>query len=357
VFALADYDYRLPAERIAQSPAASRDASRLMHLGRYTGEPSHHVFSDLPALLRPGDLLVMNDTAVIPGRLAGRKADTGGRVEVLVVDFAGGLPEPRRPETFTCVCLVRAAKRTPPGTRLQFAGGLSAEILDRGEDGLHTLRFSGPQPFARLLDLVGRVPLPPYIRRAEATEQARASDRHAYQTVYARRRGAIAAPTAGLHFSLPLMDALRRMGVALAYLTLHVGYGTFLPVRVRDIREHRMHAERFTLPQETAAALRAARSRGGRVVAVGTTSLRTLEFMAAADGSVDAGSGQCDLFIYPGYRFRVVDALLTNFHLPQSTLLMLVAAFAGRERILDAYATAIAEGYRFYSYGDAMLIA
>jgi S-adenosylmethionine:tRNA ribosyltransferase-isomerase len=351
---LADYDFLLPPERIAQQPARRGEACRLLHLRRDAADVGHHRFGELPGLLRAGDVLVLNDTAVISGRLHGRKP-SGGRVEVLVVDYAGGREDAGIAGGFVCRCLLRGARQLGPGARLAFDQGLEAEVL-AFDDGLHTLRFSGPAPFAEMLERVGHVPLPPYIQRPQGAP-ADSDDRQTYQTVYARQQGAIAAPTAGLHFTPGLLARLRAAGVALAFLTLHVGHGTFLPIRSADIRDHRMHAERFHLSSESAACIDRARAAGGRVVAVGTTCVRTLEHQAAADGSLRPGAGWCDLYIYPGFRFRVVDAMITNFHLPRSTLLLLVSALAGRERVLAAYREAIAMNYRFYSYGDAMLIS
>jgi S-adenosylmethionine:tRNA ribosyltransferase-isomerase len=346
VFALADYDYELPEALIAQKPAAERDRARLLRVERATGRISHHRFDAIGDLLAPGDLLVANDTAVVPARLLGRK-ESGGQVEVLLVDYAGGRSDGGR---FCCACLIKSSKPVRAGTRIRFEDGLVGEVTERGEEGWQVV-FSGGGDARDLLERVGHVPLPPYIRRADAP-----ADRQAYQTVYAARRGAAAAPTAGLHFTERLLAALGARGIRMAFLTLHVGYGTFAPVRTEDIRRHRMHAERFTLPQATAEAVAAAKREGRRVVAVGTTVVRTLEAAAGADGRVAAGSGLCDLFIYPGYRFKAVDAMITNFHLPKSTLLMLVSAFAGRDFILSAYREAVRRGYRFFSYGDAMVV-
>jgi S-adenosylmethionine:tRNA ribosyltransferase-isomerase len=346
VFALADYDYELPEALIAQKPAAQRDRARLLRVERATGRISHHRFEAIGDLLAPGDLLVANDTAVVPARLLGRK-ESGGQVEVLLVDYAGGRPDGGR---FCCACLIKSSKPVRAGTRIRFEDGLLGEVTERGEEGWQVV-FSGGGDARDLLERVGHVPLPPYIRRADAP-----ADRQAYQTVYAARRGAAAAPTAGLHFTERLLAALGARGIRMAFLTLHVGYGTFAPVRTEDIRRHRMHAERFTLPQATTEAVAAAKREGRRVVAVGTTVVRTLEAAAGADGRVAAGSGLCDLFIYPGYRFKAVDAMITNFHLPKSTLLMLVSAFAGRDFILSAYREAVRRGYRFFSYGDAMVV-
>ncbi len=350
MYALTDYDYDLPRDRVAQVPLADRDGSRLLRLDRRSGGIAHHRFREIDGLLAPGDVLVVNDTAVVPGRLFGKK-ESGGRVEVLILDFAppaNGAPPVHR-------CLVRASKRPRPGARLLFDLGLTGEVLSAEGDACR-IRFTGAGDFDRVLHEIGVVPLPPYIRR-DPGSAPEVDDRNRYQTVYASAKGAVAAPTAGLHFTEDLLARLRDRGVAVAPLTLHVGHGTFLPVRADDIRAHRMHAERFVFPSETAAAVNRAKEQGGRVVAVGTTCVRTLEFLADGAGRVRSGAGACDLFIYPGYRFRVVDVMVTNFHLPQSTLLMLVSAFAGRDSILSAYRTAVDEGYRFYSYGDAMFIA
>jgi S-adenosylmethionine:tRNA ribosyltransferase-isomerase len=349
MYALSDYDYDLPPERIAQAPASCRTDARLLVLGRRTGVTAHRTFGDLLDYLRRPDLLVINDTEVIPGRLIGRKA-SGGRVEVLILDYAGGRSEGDR---FFCRCLVKAAKPPRPGTLLFFDDALAAEVL-AGSAGIFTLRFDFTGSFDDHLYRIGRVPLPPYIRRGAVDPLP--SDRYDYQTVYAGQKGAVAAPTAGLHFSNELLSAIRAQGTDIVTVTLHVGYGTFEPVRVDDIRAHRMHAERYHLSVQAAERINGARARGGRIVAVGTTCVRTLEFCADAGGRVTGGSGTCNLFIVPGYRFKAVDGLITNFHLPKSTLLMLVAAFAGKKPVLDAYAEAIREKYRFFSYGDAMLI-
>nr|WP_281432476.1 tRNA preQ1(34) S-adenosylmethionine ribosyltransferase-isomerase QueA [Desulfatitalea alkaliphila] len=338
-----DYDYVLPEELIAQKQVALRDRSRLMRLCRRTGAVHHHRFDDIADLLAPGDVLVLNNTRVVPGRLLGRK-ETGGKVEVLILDYAQGAAR----GVFTC--MLKASKRPRTGSRLHFERGLTAEVV-AVNDQTATLSFSGAADFEQTLDAIGHMPLPPYIRREDG-----AADRDTYQTVYATQKGAIAAPTAGLHFTRPLLDRLTERGIRTVQLTLHVGYGTFVPVRCDDIRQHRMHSEWFTLPPETAAAINAAKQQGHRVVAVGTTCVRTLEFCATAQGTVTPRSGACDLYIYPGYHFKLVDAMITNFHLPKSTLLMLVSAFAGRERILRAYGEAVKERYRFFSYGDGMII-
>jgi S-adenosylmethionine:tRNA ribosyltransferase-isomerase len=350
MYDIKDYQYELPSELIAQKPLPQRDSSRLMVVERGSGHRTHCRFKDLAGWLREGDLLVLNNTAVVPARLIGTK-ETGGKVEVLLIDY----PDRATPNTDSTAivldCLVKAAKRPKPGSKLNFDHRLQGTVLAE-LDGRQRIAFSGPDDFESLLERTGRVPLPPYIRNGIDDEQ----DRVNYQTVYASIKGAVAAPTAGLHFTDALLDQLRRIGVDIVALTLHVGYGTFAPVRVQDIRQHRMHAEPVTIPVSTADAVNAARDEGRRVIAVGTTSVRSLEFAAAGTGRIQPGQHHCDLFIYPGYRFKAVDGMITNFHLPGSTLLMLVSAFTGREQILSAYAGAIRRRYRFYSYGDAMLI-
>ncbi len=347
------YDYELPEELIAQAPAREREDSRLLVLDRVAGTVSHRLFSDLADLLVPGDLLVMNDTRVIRARLTGVK-DTGGACEVLVMDFPGGMEEARRSGVFTSPCLVRSSKPPRPGGLIHLDGGPTARILS-GADGIYTLAFSFGADAGEVLERIGRVPLPPYIRRPGGGPGG--DDAERYQTVYARDPGAVAAPTAGLHFSEALLGRLRERGVETANVTLHVGYGTFSPVRVADVRQHRAHPERATLPPETAEAVNRAVSEDRRVVAVGSTSTRTLEFFAGESGLVRPGSEHCDLTILPGHRFRVVKALITNFHLPKTSLILLVSAFAGRERILAAYREAVALRYRFFSYGDATFLS
>ncbi len=353
MFAIDDYDYHLPEGLIAQRPAASRDQSRLLVLDRRSGRLGHHRFRELEQLLNPGDLLVVNNTAVIPGRLLGRKA-TGGRAEVLILDYAAGLRHSRSQGAFVCDCLVKSAKRPRPGTVITFEDGLEARV-ESAVNGTCRLNFPDGKALEALLPKIGRVPLPPYIRR-QPGQAPPCDDTHAYQTLFAEHKGAIAAPTAGLHFTPEVVRALAAKGVNIVAITLHVGYGTFSPVRVTDIRQHPIHSEWYHIPQPVAEAVNRARDEGRRVVAVGTTSVRTLEFASDDNGRLTPGSGPCDLFIYPGYRFRQVDAMITNFHLPRSTLLMLVSAFAGRERVLAAYVEAIARQYRFFSYGDAMLL-
>ncbi len=354
MFDLEDYAYVLPEDRIAQKPCDRRDASRLLRLGRSTGAVSHHVFGELPGFITPGDVLVVNDTKVIPGRLLGRK-DTGGKAEVLILSYAESLAAQEAPEEFYCTCLVKCSKKPRVGSMLYFDEGLRAEIVAPESDH-YRLKFTCDGDFDTILNRTGRVPLPPYIHRSARDSGASSADSASYQTVYAAAKGAIAAPTAGFHFTPDLMLRLKEKNVRIVALTLHVGYGTFIPVRVSDIRKHRMHHETFRIGADAATAINDAKASGHRVIAVGTTSVRTLEYCADANGTLAPRAGSCDLFIYPGYRFKVVDAMITNFHLPRSTLLMLVSAFAGRNHILEAYAEAIASGYRFYSYGDAMLI-
>jgi S-adenosylmethionine:tRNA ribosyltransferase-isomerase len=339
------FDYRLPPARIAQEPAEPRDAARLLVLDRSTGGYRDGHVRDVGALLRPGDCLVVNDTRVVPARLLGEIGGTGRPAEVLLVrEQPGGEWE----------ALVRPARHCPPATVLILADGRArAVVTGTGDAGRRRLRLEWPGTVADLLAAHGLPPLPPYIRRYRKPD---GEDERRYQTVYAARDGAVAAPTAGLHFTPELLDALRAGGIEIQALTLHVGPGTFRPVRVARVSDHRMEPEAYEVSEAVSRGVTAARRERRRVVAVGTTTVRALESAAAAEGSLSPGAGWTDLTITPGYRFRVVDALLTNFHLPRSSLLLLVAAFAGRERILAAYHHAIAAGYRFYSYGDAMLI-
>ena len=353
MYALSEYNYELPPELIAQQPAHRRDESNLMVMERQSGELSHCRFKLLDHFLKPGDVLVVNNTAVIPGKLVGRK-ESGGKAEVLICSYSGNGDSGDIKAHQLYPCLVKAARPLKPGSLLYFDEGLSAKVVERN-NGTYLIRFHAEGDFESLLDRIGQMPLPPYIRRS-AKGAPPCDDRAAYQTVYATEKGAIAAPTAGLHFTTELLAKLKAGGIGIAPLTLHVGYGTFLPVRSQDIRLHRMHAESYSIPMRAAEMINSARSAGQRVVAVGTTSVRTLEYVSDSAGYVRAGNGCCDLFIYPGYRFKAVDAMITNFHLPQSTLLMLVSAFAGREKVLHAYREAIRRRYRFYSYGDAMLI-
>jgi S-adenosylmethionine:tRNA ribosyltransferase-isomerase len=334
-----DFDFDLPPELIAQFPAQERRQSRLLHLDGANGALEDGQFSDLPKFLKPGDLLVFNDTRVIKARLFGVK-DSGGKLEVLIE---------RVLDEHHALAHIRASHAPKPGSGLLLAGEIAATVEERQGE-LYRLRFAGETPLLELLEQYGSLPLPPYITHApEALDETR------YQTVYARQPGAVAAPTAGLHFDPAMLETLEKMGVKTAYVTLHVGAGTFQPVRVEDIAEHHMHSEWYTVPQQAVDLIRLARAEGGRVMAVGTTSLRALE-SAAAGGELEAGSGETNIFIFPGYRFRVVERLLTNFHLPKSTLLMLVSAFGGMENIRRAYRHAVENRYRFFSYGDAMLI-
>ena len=343
---VSDLDFELPEELIAQVPAEPRDASRLLVLARSGGEPRHLRFADLPDLLSPGDLLVLNDSRVIPARLVGRR-ESGGRVEVLLVepmpDSPSGGPARWR-------AMAQASKSIRIGSRLDF-DGLGAEVEGVEGEGFYAIRFDRDgQSLDQELQRVGRMPLPPYIRREPGD-----ADRVRYQTVVASHPGSVAAPTAGLHFTPELLARLGDRGVAWTTVTLHVGPGTFLPVRARRLEEHRMHSERYDVPAGAADAFKATRAGGGRVVAVGTTAVRTLESSFAGDG-LRSGTGRTDIFIRPGHAFRAVDGLVTNFHLPRSTLLALVCAFGGTSRILDAYRSAVAARYRFFSYGDAMTI-
>ncbi|MFO7784927.1 MAG: tRNA preQ1(34) S-adenosylmethionine ribosyltransferase-isomerase QueA [Thermodesulfobacteriota bacterium] len=350
MYDIKDYQYDLPEGLIAQEPAPRREESRLLLMDRERNALFHHRFLDLPGLLAPGDLLVLNDTRVVPARLYGRK-ETGGRVEILVLDVA----ENGRPESAVRRCLVKASKRPRPGARIDFGQGVWGTVEEVESDGVVRMAFSGPVDPDSFMAERGVMPLPPYIHRAPNDPRA-SLDRDRYQTVYAGSRGAIAAPTAGLHFTGGLLERLNRAGIGHVNLTLHVGHGTFSPVRSRDIREHSVGPEYYRIPPETAEAVNRARSRGQRVIAVGTTVVRTLETAAGHDGRIASGRGRTGLMITPGYRFRVVDGLITNFHLPGSSLLFLVSAFAGLEKTLKAYRMAVTEQYRFYSYGDAMLI-
>lgn len=337
-----DFYYDLPERLIAQTPLDHRDASRLLALNKDTGGIQHRHFYDLPDFLRPGDTLVLNNSRVIPARLLGARADTGYPVElVLLTDRGDGVWE----------CLTRPGKKCREGAELSFGDGrLTATVESVLPDGGNRLiRFHYEGIFLEILDQLGMMPLPPYIKE-------KLDDPERYQTVYSKTPGSAAAPTAGLHFTPELLDKLTAMGVNLAYVTLHVGLGTFRPVKVDDVRDHVMHAEFYMLDEDNAAIINNTRRQGGRIFAVGTTATRTLETIAAEDGTVRACSGWTNIFIYPGYRFKAVDCLVTNFHLPESTLMMLISAFAGRERIMHAYQVAVEQEYRFFSFGDSMLI-
>ncbi len=336
-----DYSFELPRELIAQDPLEERSSSRLLVLDKRTGAVSHHVFREIGDFLRPGDCLVLNDTRVIPARLLGEREGTGAHVELLLL---------KRKSGDVWETLVRPGKKCRPGTRLTFGDGmLKAEILDTVEEGNRLVRFDYEGIFEEVLDRLGEMPLPPYITH-------KLQDRNRYQTVYARHEGSAAAPTAGLHFTKELLDRLEGKGIGIAYVTLHVGLGTFRPVKEENVLEHHMHTEHYEVSREAADTINRTKAQGGRIVCVGTTSCRTLESAADESGLVQPGSGDTDIFIYPGYRFRVLDALITNFHLPESTLIMLVSALAGREHVLAAYEEAVRERYRFFSFGDAMLI-
>lgn len=338
-----DFNYHLPSELIARYPASERDASRLMLLNRQSGVVDEDVFRNISAQFRPGDLLVMNDTRVIPARLFGNK-DTGGKVEIFLLRR-----ENCNAERWSC--LMRSSKGVREGMIIHLASGVTAKICAKLAADSWQIEFAGTDDFSAWLELEGHIPLPPYLQRDDEAE-----DRERYQTVFAQRAGAVAAPTAGLHFTRELLAEIEKIGIQTTSLTLHTGLGTFQPLRVERIEDHRIHSEFYTIPIATAEAIRSTRVCGGRVVAVGTTTARALEHAALGDGNVTAGDGEADIFIYPGYRFTVIDALVTNFHLPESTLLMLVSAFAGRDNILKAYREAVSRGFRFYSYGDAMLI-
>ncbi len=336
-----DYFFDLPERLIAQTPVEPRDSSRLMCLDRKTGETAHRHFRDLTDLLKPGDLLVVNDSRVLPARLYGVKEDTGAKMEFLLLEQKA----PRRWEV-----LVKPGRRAKVGSRFVFGDGLlKAEVLEVTDGGGRLVEFTCEGDIFSVLDRIGQMPLPPYI-----TEKLQ--DKERYQTVYSHEPGSAAAPTAGLHFTKELMDALEAKGVKIAYVTLHVGLGTFRPVKEENILNHKMHAEHYHLPKETADLINETKKNGGRVIAVGTTSCRTLESVATYCGEIKEADGWTSIFIYPSYEFKVLDGLITNFHLPESTLIMLVSAFAGYEHVMEAYRTAVAEEYRFFSFGDAMLI-
>ncbi|WP_295745356.1 tRNA preQ1(34) S-adenosylmethionine ribosyltransferase-isomerase QueA [uncultured Oscillibacter sp.] len=336
-----DFYYDLPQELIAQTPIPQRDASRLMTLDRATGKTEHRHFYELPDFLHPGDCLILNDSRVLPARLLGQRLPGGGACEVLLLTDRG---------EGTWECLVRPGRKMRPGAMLSFGNGeLTAEVTGEIEGGNRLVHFTYQGIFLEVLERLGKMPLPPYIK-------AELQDRERYQTVYSRHNGSAAAPTAGLHFTPELLAAIAAKGVEIGYVTLHVGLGTFQPVKEEDITDHTMHSEYCILSQETAALINRTRAAGGRCVCVGTTSCRTLESWAGEDGRMEARSGWTDIYIYPGYRFKVTDALVTNFHLPESTLIMLVSAFAGQEHVLAAYQEAVREKYRFFSFGDAMFL-
>ncbi len=336
-----DFYFDLPPELIAQTPLEQRDASRLLALDKTTGETRHLHFYDLPSLLRPGDCLVLNDSRVLPARLIGKRAGGGACEVLLLIDRGDKVWE----------CLVRPGKKLRTGAKVTFGDGeLAAEVVGEGADGNRLVRFYYEGIFLETLERLGRMPLPPYIK-------AELEDGERYQTVYSKVVGSAAAPTAGLHFTQPLLEQIQAMGVKVCYVTLHVGLGTFRPVKAENLDEHEMHAEYCVIPQETADVVNETKRQGGRVICVGTTSCRTIESWAAEGGTLAASAGWTKIFIYPGYRFKVLDGLITNFHLPESTLIMLVSALAGREHVLSAYEQAVGERYRFFSFGDAMFIS
>lgn len=350
MFNLDDYNFELPDELIAQTPAERRDNSRLLAVDKVHGSFQDHRFFELPQLLTPGDLLVVNNTQVVPARLFGRKA-SGGKIEILVLEHApqgSGANDTRW-------CLLKSSKRPSKGSQMLFGDGLFGFVEDLGEDGLVRITFQGPTSIDRILDEQGAMPLPPYIKRQKEDVRA-AMDRERYQTIFSNERGAVAAPTAGLHFTRPLVDTLIRSGIDLVAITLHVGHGTFRPVKTEDIRDHNLGEERFHVSQETAMKINRCKKEGRRVIAVGTTVVRTLETLASPGGRIAPGSGATKLLITPGYPFRIIEGLITNFHLPKSSLLFLVSAFAGIDVIRNAYRWAIEKRYRFFSYGDAMVI-
>lgn len=336
-----DFNFDLPQELIAQDPLDDRASSRLLVLDKDTGAVTHRVFRDIVEYLRPGDCLVINDTKVIPARLMGVKADTGAKIEVLLL---------KRRENDIWETLVKPGKKAKPGTELSFGDGLlTGTVVETVDDGNRLIQFHYEGIFEEILDQLGEMPLPPYITH-------KLKDKNRYQTVYAKNEGSAAAPTAGLHFTPELLEKVKEKGVNIAHVTLHVGLGTFRPVKVDDVEKHHMHSEFYIVEEDQAKLINDTKKNGGRVISVGTTSCRTLESAAGEDGIVKAGSGWTEIFIYPGYKFKAIDGLITNFHLPESTLLMLVSALAGKEHIMAAYEEAVKERYRFFSFGDAMMI-
>ena len=336
-----DFFYELPEELIAQDPLEDRTASRLLVLDRKADKLEHKIFSDVIDYLKPGDCLVINNTRVIPARLIGEKEDTGGKVEILLL---------KRRENDIWESLVKPGKKLRPGARVTFGDGrLKAEILEIAEEGNRLVKFYYEGIFEEILDSLGEMPLPPYITH-------KLEDKEMYQTVYAKFDGSAAAPTAGLHFTNELLEEIRQKGIKIASVTLHVGLGTFRPVKVEDVNNHHMHTEWYEVNKEASDIINETKKNGGRIICVGTTSCRTIESVADENGLMSAKTGETDIFIYPGYKFKVMDGLITNFHLPESTLVMLVSAFAGKERVLSAYETAVKERYRFFSFGDAMIL-
>ena len=336
-----DFYFELPQELIAQDPLPDRSSSRLMVLNRKTGEITHEIFHDILKYLKPGDCLVLNNTKVIPARLFGKKADTGATIEILLL---------KRKEKDVWECLVKPGKKAKPGAKIVFGEELLlGEIIDVVEEGNRLIQFSYEGIFEEILDKLGQMPLPPYITH-------KLQDKNRYQTVYAKHDGSAAAPTAGLHFTNELLEKIEKMGVTIANVTLHVGLGTFRPVKVEDVTKHHMHSEYYRIEKEEADKINKVKAAGGRIICIGTTSCRTIESATDENGILHAGEGNTEIFIYPGYSFKILDALITNFHLPESTLLMLVSALAGKENIMNAYEEAVKEKYRFFSFGDAMFI-
>lgn len=336
-----DFYYDLPQELIAQDPLEDRSASRLMVLDKKTGKIQHHIFKEIVNYLNPGDCMVINDTKVIPARLYGAKVGTDAKIEVLLL---------KRKENNIWETLVKPGKKAKIGTKISFGEGLLiGEVVDIVEEGNRLIQFTYEGIFEEILDKLGQMPLPPYI-----THQLK--DKNRYQTVYAKHDGSAAAPTAGLHFTPELLEEIRAKGVNIAHVTLHVGLGTFRPVKVEDVTQHHMHSEFYVVEEDQATLINETKKKGGKIISVGTTSLRTLESASTEDGILKAGSGWTDIFIYPGYRFKIVDRLITNFHLPESTLIMLVSALAGKEHIMAAYEEAVKDKYRFFSFGDAMFV-
>ena len=337
-----EFYYDLPEELIAQDPLTDRSSSRLLTLDKNSGAFSHHVFRDIVDFLNPEDCLVVNNTKVIPARLMGEKEGTGAGIEVLLL---------KRKEDNVWETLVKPGKKARPGARISFGNGLLVgEVIDVVEEGNRLIKFEYEGIFEEILDQLGQMPLPPYITHA-------LQDKNRYQTVYAKHDGSAAAPTAGLHFTPELLEKIKAKGIRIAEVTLHVGLGTFRPVKVENILEHHMHSEFYMVDEEAAAIINETKKNGGRVICVGTTSCRTIESASREDGTIKAGSGWTEIFIYPGYKFKVLDALITNFHLPESTLLMLISALAGRDHVMEAYEEAVKERYRFFSFGDAMFIS
>ena len=336
-----DFYFELPQELIEQDPLHDRSSSRLMVLNRETGEITHDIFHDILKYLKPGDCLVRNNTKVIPARLFGKKADTGATIEILLL---------KRKENDIWECLVKPGKKAKPGAKIVFGEGLLlGEIIDVVEEGNRLIQFTYEGIFEEILDKLGQMPLPPYITH-------KLQDKNRYQTVYAKHDGSAAAPTAGLHFTNELLEKIEKMGVTIANVTLHVGLGTFRPVKVEDVTKHHMHSEYYRIEKEEADKINKVKAAGGRIICIGTTSCRTIESATDENGILHAGEGNTEIFIYPGYSFKILDALITNFHLPESTLLMLVSALAGKENIMNAYEEAVKEKYRFFSFGDAMFI-